>query len=42
VYDETNYKTYKTENIYVQLAALKMLRKMLPDIAWPGGQNFSG
>jgi len=26
----------------MQPAALKMLRKMLPDMAWPGGQKFSG
>jgi len=26
----------------MQPAALKMPRKMLPDMAWPGGQKFSG
>ena len=26
----------------MQPAALKMLRKTLPDMVWPGGQKFSG
>ena len=26
----------------MQPAALKMPRKTLPDMAWPGGQKFSG
>jgi len=30
------------KNIYMQPAALKMPKKTLPDMAWPGRQKFSG
>ena len=30
------------KNIHMQSVALKMPRKMLPGMIWPGGQKFSG
>ena len=30
------------KNIHMQPVALKMLRKLLSDMVWPGGQKFSG
>jgi len=41
VYDETCKTVGKCLKL-MQLTALKMPRKILPDMAWPGGQNFSG
>ena len=43
--DETNYKTCKTVGktfICSQLASHAAALKTLPDMAWPGGQIFSG
>jgi len=43
VYDETNYKTCITAGKHLHAASsTENPRKTLLDMAWPGGQKFSG